>query len=90
MKESEESNDKDKTDEEREIGDSALVLRPTHKLHKLIYHKLERFRLRVAVTISNGSLANVMKPSIMMQMTLSEGRVVTFEVSIEQFHKLCY
>lgn len=57
---------------------------------RLTYPKLERFRWRVDVTISNGSLAKVMRPSIMMHMILGDGRIHTFEVSLEQLNQLRY
>ena len=32
----------------------------------------------------------MLRPSVMMQLTLSSGRVVAFEVPLEQFHQLRY
>jgi len=42
----------------------------------------------VDVTISTSSLARALKPVIMLQMTLSDGSIKTFEVSVSQFHEL--
>jgi hypothetical protein len=45
---------------------------------------------RVDVAISSSKLSRVMKPSVLMQLSLTDGSVRTFEVSMEQFHKLRY
>jgi hypothetical protein len=52
--------------------------------------RLEGLTWRVDVTISSSSLLRVFRPSIMMQMALSDGRIKTFDVSVEQFHQLRY
>jgi len=52
--------------------------------------QLETFRWRVDVTISNSSLHRVLEPSILMEMTLSDGSIKTFEVAVSQFHELRY
>eukprot|EP01104_Vermistella_antarctica_P018075 TRINITY_DN6584_c0_g1_i1.p1 TRINITY_DN6584_c0_g1~~TRINITY_DN6584_c0_g1_i1.p1 ORF type:complete len:202 (-),score=46.88 TRINITY_DN6584_c0_g1_i1:91-696(-) len=49
---------------------------------------LESLRWRVDITISSGSMVRVMKPSILMEMTLTDGSVRTFEVSPDQFDVL--
>lgn len=59
-------------------------------LMRTTYPKLERFRWRVDVTISNGSLTKVMRPSVTMQMILGDGRIYRFEVSVEQLNQLRY
>jgi len=51
---------------------------------------LASFKWRVDVAISTSSLKRAMKPSVLMQMTLSDGRIHTFEVPSDQFHKLRY
>jgi len=60
------------------------------QLMRTTYPKLERFRWRVDVTISNGSLSKVMRPSVTMQMILGDGRIFRFEVSVEQLNQLRY
>ena len=50
--------------------------------------KLDKLRWRVDVIISSGSLSRVMRPSILMQLILSDGRIQTFEVSQEQFNQI--
>ena len=51
---------------------------------------LSKLRWRIDVTISSGSLSRVMRPSILMQMVLSDGRIRTFDVSVVQFNQLRY
>jgi hypothetical protein len=47
-------------------------------------------RWRVDVTISSSSLNRVMRPTLLMEMTLSDGRVEAMEVPVERFHELRY
>lgn len=54
------------------------------------FSKLQKLRWRIDVTISSGSLSRVMRPSILMQLILSDGSIKTFEVSVEQFNQLRY
>lgn len=49
---------------------------------------LDRLQWRVDVAISTSSIARILKPVIMLQLTLSDGSVKTFEVSVSQFHEL--
>lgn len=49
---------------------------------------LDDLRWRVDVTLSTGSMSRVLKPTILMQATLSDGSIRTFEVNVEQFHEL--
>eukprot|EP00056_Hartaetosiga_gracilis_P008153 m.116680 g.116680 ORF g.116680 m.116680 type:complete len:220 (+) comp12861_c0_seq5:28-687(+) len=48
------------------------------------------FKWRVDVTISTSALKRVLKPFVLLQTTLSDGSIKTFEVSIEKFHELRY
>ncbi len=65
-------------------------------LEKVAIHKkqgfprLASFRYRVDVAISSGSLSRVMVPSLLFQMTLSNGKIHTFNVSIQEFNQLRY
>mmetsp|Transcript_21974 Transcript_21974/g.30519 ORF Transcript_21974/g.30519 Transcript_21974/m.30519 type:complete len:116 (+) Transcript_21974:129-476(+) len=43
---------------------------------------------RVDVTLATSSLSHVMRPIILMQITLSNGKIHKFEASVEQFHEL--
>lgn len=52
--------------------------------------KLDLLRWRVDVGISTSVLNRVLEPTVMMQMTLSDGRRHSFEVPIAKFHELRY
>lgn len=54
------------------------------------FPRLDSLHWRVDVAISSSSLLRVFRPSIVMQMALSDGRLRTFDVAIEQFHQLRY
>lgn len=54
------------------------------------YLKLEKLRWRVDITISSSVLSRVLEPSILFEMTLSNGEKKTFEVSISKFHQIRY
>jgi len=41
---------------------------------------------RIDVTISTSAMLRVMKPSILVQLTRSDGQIRTFEMTIEKFH----
>ncbi|XP_066286096.1 COMM domain-containing protein 5-like isoform X1 [Branchiostoma lanceolatum] len=51
---------------------------------------LQNFRWRVDVGISTSALNRVLEPTILMEMTLSDGRIQTFEVPVSKFHELRY
>eukprot|EP00054_Salpingoeca_dolichothecata_P027738 m.204851 g.204851 ORF g.204851 m.204851 type:complete len:121 (-) comp26039_c0_seq6:10922-11284(-) len=52
--------------------------------------KLDAFKWRVDVAVSTSALKRAMKPSMLFQMTLSDGSISTFEVPADQFHALRY
>lgn len=52
--------------------------------------KLDNLRWRVDTTILTSVLSRVLKPSVMMEMTLSNGNIHTFEVPISKFQELRY
>ena len=54
------------------------------------FPRIAGVKWRVDVSISTSSLERVMKPSVMMEWTLSTGDVKTFEMNVEQFTKLRY
>lgn len=54
------------------------------------FPKISSFRWRVDVVISSGSLSRVMRPNIVTQLALSDGRIVLFDMSIHQFNQLRY
>lgn len=45
---------------------------------------------RVDVTISTTQLQRVLKPSVIFQLTTTDGKITTFEASIEKFHQFRY
>ncbi|XP_065842266.1 COMM domain-containing protein 5-like [Oscarella lobularis] len=51
---------------------------------------LQSLKWRVDVSISTSSLNRVLEPSVLMEMTLSDGRIHTFEVPVSKFHQLRY
>jgi len=58
--------------------------------HRIRFPKLDKLRWRIDVVISSGSLSRVMRPSILMQLILSDGKIETFVVELGQFHALRY
>eukprot|EP00049_Salpingoeca_infusionum_P010274 m.174526 g.174526 ORF g.174526 m.174526 type:complete len:224 (-) comp14592_c1_seq1:450-1121(-) len=52
--------------------------------------QLTNFQWRVDVGISTSELKRVLKPTILVRTTLSDGSIKTFEMSTEQFHALRY
>lgn len=72
------------------IGKSRAALEAAALRDRIGFPNLSKFRWRIDVSISSGSLSRVMRPSIMMQMVLSDGRIKTFEVSVAQFNQLRY
>lgn len=57
-------------------------------MNKIGFPKLAGFRWRVDVTISTTQSLRVLKPSIIFQLTLSDGSIRTFESTIEKFGEL--
>jgi len=51
---------------------------------------VSNFRWRVDVTISTDSLGKVFKPCILAEMTLTGGKIKTFEIPVSSFHTLRY
>ncbi|XP_077984474.1 COMM domain-containing protein 5-like [Glandiceps talaboti] len=51
---------------------------------------LERLKWRVDVAISTSVLNRVLEPTILMEMTLSDGTIHNFEVPVSKFHELRY
>jgi hypothetical protein len=45
-------------------------------------------RWRVDVIISSGALGKVMRPAVLMELTLTDGSRETFDVPLESFHAL--
>eukprot|EP01105_Mastigella_eilhardi_P026563 TRINITY_DN7745_c0_g1_i1.p3 TRINITY_DN7745_c0_g1~~TRINITY_DN7745_c0_g1_i1.p3 ORF type:complete len:225 (-),score=81.41 TRINITY_DN7745_c0_g1_i1:123-749(-) len=79
------------------VADMAAVLAQTraaaetNAMNGRIRHpSLANLNWRVDVTISSSSLARVLAPSVLMEMTTTDGRVCTFEVTQDKFHDLRY
>lgn len=51
---------------------------------------LEQLQWRVDVSISTGALSRALRPTILLQLTLSDQTVKQFEVPLAQFHELRY
>ena len=58
--------------------------------HRLIFPRITSYKWRIDVIISTGTCSRVMRPTIFMQMILSNGLIKTFEVSVHQFNQLRY
>lgn len=52
--------------------------------------QLDLFKWRVDVGISTSVLNRVLEPSVLMEMTLTDGNVHSFEVPVSKFHELRY
>lgn len=52
------------------------------------YPHFESLRWRLDVTISNSNLKRVLKPSVVLSFTLSDGRIKYMECSVDKFHEL--
>ncbi|KAL9641847.1 hypothetical protein ABK040_014115 [Willaertia magna] len=52
------------------------------------FHHVLNVRWRVDVIISNSIMTKVFKPILLLQLELDSGKIVTMEVTLEQFHKL--
>ena len=50
--------------------------------------RLTQFRWRTEIAISTSSLNRLLRPSLLIQITLSDGRKQTLQLSIKQFHNL--
>lgn len=54
------------------------------------FPRVDETRWRVDVTLSSSSLTRSMRPSVLMQLSMSDGSVRTFEVAGDKFHGLRY
>jgi len=69
----------------RPVLESSALINSNKKLPQL-----QELFWRVDVTISTTSMSRSMKPSILFQMVLDDGRVKTFEVPHDSFHHFRY
>ena len=54
------------------------------------FPRIANMKWRVDVSISTSSLDKIMKPSVMVELSLSDGSIKTFEMDVDQFQKLRY
>merc|ERR1711933_529358 len=52
------------------------------------YPHFQSLRWRLDVTISNSNLKRVLKPSLVLAITLSDGRIKYMECTVDKFHEL--
>ena len=55
---------------------------------RIRHPRLDQLQWRCDVTISSVRLKRVLKPSVTMQMTLSDGRIKSFELPMDKFHEM--
>ncbi|EDQ89925.1 uncharacterized protein MONBRDRAFT_2798, partial [Monosiga brevicollis MX1] len=70
--------------EAREATDSSLVAQQGSRA------RLVDVQWRVDVAVSTSSMKRSLVPTVLMQLTLSDGTLRTFEAPVNQFHKLRY
>jgi len=51
---------------------------------------IEDLRWRVDVTISTNSVSRVFTPVVIFQLTLTDGRIRTFQCTVDKFHEFRY
>mmetsp|Transcript_19442 Transcript_19442/g.23257 ORF Transcript_19442/g.23257 Transcript_19442/m.23257 type:complete len:115 (+) Transcript_19442:229-573(+) len=49
---------------------------------------LEDLRWRVEVTLSSSTVSRVLRPTVLMRMKLSDGRIHLVELPVDKFHEL--
>ena len=52
------------------------------------YPDIDQFKWRVDVAISTSSLSKCLKPSVTAQLALTDGRLVSFDLPVAEFHEL--
>ena len=70
--------------------DSREAVQAVAQANKPAFPTLAQLRWRVDVAISTSSLSRVLRPTVLLQMTLSDGTIHLFEMPISQFHELRY
>ena len=45
-------------------------------------------RWRIDVTVSTSAMSRVFKPTVLMELVLSDGNIKTFQCSLDQFHQM--
>ncbi|RDD38930.1 COMM domain-containing protein 5 [Trichoplax sp. H2] len=54
------------------------------------FPRCQSLRWRVDVTISTSTISRSLVPNLLLELTLSNGKIFTFEVSVAKFHELRY
>jgi hypothetical protein len=72
------------------FGERRTAIETASEESRVRLPRLSNFKWRVDVAISTSLLKRALKPAVLMQMTLSDGKIHTFEMPVEQFHKLRY
>jgi len=77
------------------VADLASVLKKSQadesiEEKRVSFPQLVSLDWRVDVTISTSEMQRVLKPTILMRMQDDSGKIRTFEVTPDQFHKLRY
>ncbi len=60
------------------------------RARRVTFPGLTKLDWRVDVAISSTQLNRVFKPSVTFQITMDDGKIRTFESSVEKFHQLRY
>jgi hypothetical protein len=68
----------------REELDAALAIGRPH------LPRVVRTRWRLDVTIASSAVARVMRPTVLLELTLDSGAVHTISVPVDRFHELRY
>jgi hypothetical protein len=73
------------------LRNERLNLETAFRLARVRAPGLSSFRWRVDVAISTDQLSKVFKPTIIVELGVSDGKAVkTFEIPVDQFHNLRY
>eukprot|EP00823_Brevimastigomonas_motovehiculus_P004195 TRINITY_DN2703_c0_g1_i1.p1 TRINITY_DN2703_c0_g1~~TRINITY_DN2703_c0_g1_i1.p1 ORF type:complete len:108 (+),score=14.56 TRINITY_DN2703_c0_g1_i1:72-395(+) len=74
---------------QKAIAASALLEEKKDVKHNA-HPSIEDIQWRIDVTISTTALSRVFKPCVIMQLTLTDGTMRTFECSVDKFQDLRY
>lgn len=66
------------------------IMSQTVEASRVALPSIAGVRWRVDVAISTTSLSRVFKPTVLLQLSLNDGRVRDFECSLDKFHELRY
>eukprot|EP01006_Ploeotia_vitrea_P052671 TRINITY_DN67716_c9_g1_i4.p1 TRINITY_DN67716_c9_g1~~TRINITY_DN67716_c9_g1_i4.p1 ORF type:complete len:166 (-),score=82.97 TRINITY_DN67716_c9_g1_i4:359-856(-) len=72
------------------IANKREALEKASESKRITLPTVEGVNWRIDVTISTTTLLRVFKPTIIMRLTLSDGKIRTFECPVDKFHQLRY